>query len=266
MKWICVSSIVACAAMAAHGQTVTVFQSGFEPGEGYTLGTIAGQNGWFLYQGEDPNFGRVTSVNPLGGSQSILLRGQDVEIGSFNNYAGLGRSAPIAPSLNGNPLRFIEITGLCAIDDPTPQSSHLSIGGVGLYRGDVDLVTDARATNDDGQLIFGYDLPHSLPVPAGTPFEFRHVMDYQTGRVTGWMNGQIAYQNFPAFSTSVPDSIWLELSSQLDLLPFDTQVWFDDLHVTATYVPSPGTSLLALAGGLACLRRRRAGLSYSDVT
>ncbi|MCC6678113.1 MAG: hypothetical protein IT436_13310 [Phycisphaerales bacterium] len=248
---------MAIAAVAAHGQTVTVFQSGFEPGEGYSTGALAGQNGWFLYQGEDPDFGRVTNANPLSGSQSILLRGQDVEIGSFGNYAGLGRSAPITPSMNGNPLRFIEITGLCAIDDPTPRPGHLSIGGIGLYRGDIDLVTDARATNDDGRLIFGYDQRHSLPVRAGTPFEFRHVMDYQTGLVIGWLNGQLAYQDFPAFSTSVPDSIWLELSSQVDLLPFDTQVWFDDLHITATYVPSPGVSLLALVGGVACVRRRR---------
>lgn len=166
MKWLRAITIVALAAKGSHGQTVTVFQSGFEPGEGYTLGSL----------------------------------------------------------------------------------------------------TDVRVASDGDQLLFGYGPSDAVPVASSVPFEFRHVLNYQTGLIMGWMNGQVVYEDLPPFSTLIPDSLAFELSSRLDNLPFATQVWFDDLHVTATYVPSPGTSLLALAGGLACLRRRRAGLSYSDVS
>lgn len=258
MKCVCVGSIVALAAAAAHGQTVTVFQSGFEPGEGYAIGALDGQNGWSVYQGEDPSFGRVVGVSPLSGSQSILLRGQDVEIGSFGNYAGVGRNAPIAPSMNGNPLRFIEITGLCAIDDPTLQTNHQSIGGISLYHDDAALVTSVGPLSELGKLEFGWLFPDVVPVQPGVAFEFRHLVDYQTGLATQWMNGQLVYQNFaPAFNPGyIPTMMFFEMAS-LDLLPFDTQVWFDDMHMTATYVPSPGASLLAMVAGVACLRRRR---------
>lgn len=222
---------------AASAQTVTVFQSGFEPGEGYAPGALNNQNGWFAYIGEDLNFGRVTGVNPLSGSQSILLDGGDVQLGTFGNYAAIGRFTHIAPALNGNPLRFIEITGLAAIADSTPQANHVSIGDVALYRGDDPEVTDARLANDNGQLLFGYGLPNAVPVQASVAFEFRHVLDYQTGLMTGWMNGQIAYQSLPPFSTLVPDSLYFELASHLDALQFDTRIWFDNIRVTATYAP-----------------------------
>lgn len=184
-----------------------------------------------------------------------------MQLGSFGNYAAVVRGVAIAPVLNGNPLHSIEITGRAAIVDPTPQPNHLSFGDVGLYSVD-DGVTDVRLASDGDQLLFGYGPSNAVPVASGVPFEFRHVLNYQTGLMTGWMNGQVVYEDLPPFSTLLPDSLAFELSSRLDNLPFDTQVWFDDLHVTATYVPSPGASLLTLVAGVACLRRRRhAGIS-----
>lgn len=246
-------------AVIASADTVQIFASGFEPSEGYAPGALAGQQGWSTFLGESPNFGRVTATNPISGSQSILLDARDVRLGTFGNYAGVFRGAPVPATHNGNPLVAIEIQGRAMISDPTlGDPNHFSAGNLSLWRDGYDFCTNLGPNSEYGQLTFGWELPNAVPVQGGVPFEFLHRADYTTGLATQWMNGQIVYQNFPeAFNpTVIPNEIFFEMFA-FDLLPFDTQVWYDDIVVTATYLPEPTSALLM--GALACLglSRRR---------
>ena len=38
--------VVMVSVSAVQAQTITVFQTGFEPADGYNLGNLIGQNGW----------------------------------------------------------------------------------------------------------------------------------------------------------------------------------------------------------------------------
>ena len=238
MKLLAMCAIMASAAAAAQAQTISIYQTGFEPGEGFFTGNLNGQNGWSTFLGESPNFGEVTSVNPLAGLQSILLDGQQVELGSFNNYAAIGHSAPIAPTLKGVPLRYIEVTGLCSIVDPTLDPNHHSNFWFAQYQID-DQVTLVGTGSRNGHLVFGHPTVGCTAVvivQAGVPFQFRHLVDYVTGTASAWINDQLVYQDFtdgffPAYVTS---DVYFEGQS-VDLLPFDTQVWYDDIHVKAIY-------------------------------
>lgn len=244
---------IAGLAVSASADVLRIFSSGFEPSEGYSAGALAGQEGWTTFLGESPDFGRVTATNPISGSQSILLDGRDVQLGTFGNYAGVFRSVSVPTSYNGKPLGAIEMVGRAAISDPTlSDPNHFSAGNFSLWKDGFDFCTNLGPNSEYGQLTFGWELPHALPVQDGVPFEFRHRADYTTGLATQWMNGQLVYENFAdAFDpTIIPNEIYFEMFA-FDLLPFDTQVWYDDITVSAIYVPEPSTALLI--GALACV-------------
>ncbi len=247
--------------LQASADVLTIFASGFEPSEGYTPGRLAGQQGWFTFLNESPDFGEVVAASPISGSQSVLLDGRRVELGTFDNYAAVGLLAPIPATHNGLPLTMIEITGRAMIVDPTlTNQAHFSAGNFALYDASGAFCTNLGPNSEYSQLTFGWELPNALPVQAGVAFEFLHRADYTTGLASQWMNGEIVYANFPeAFNASViPDEIYFDMFA-FDLLPFDTQVWYDDIHVKAIYIPAPGA--LWLAGAMACLARcdRRPG-------
>jgi len=251
-------TVTALVTASASADTLTIFSSGFEPSEGYSPGNLAGQLGWASFLGESPDFGKVTAVNPITGSQSIMIDGQDVELGTFGNYAGVYLPVSVPATYNGMPLTSIEITGRAAISDPTLDPDHFSAGNFSLWKDGFTFCTNLGPNSEFGQLTFGWELPNALPVQDGVVFEFRHVADYTTGLASQWMNGTPVYVDFAdSFNPSViPNEIYFDMFS-FDFLPFDTKVWYDDIVVTATYVPTPAT--LSLLGSAACLviRRRR---------
>lgn len=257
----CVAGLMALPSVSTFGQTQTlvVFQSGFEPGEGYSAGAMAGQQGWTTFLGESPQFGEIVISGALiRGSQSVLLDARRISLGTLGNYAGVFLPITIPTTHRGLPLRSIEMTGWCAIVDPTlTDPDHFSAGNMSLWHDDSDFVTNLGPNSEYGQLTFGWELPNALPVQNGVPFQFRHKADYQTGLATQWMNGQLVYHGFPdAFDPNyVPNQLFFEMFA-FDLLPFDTQVWYDDVMITATYVPEP-SSLLALGLGAAMFSRLR---------
>jgi hypothetical protein len=230
------------AAGSSPGQTVNVFETGFEPGEGYAPGNLNGQQGWSAFLGEDPSFGQVSNANPLGGALSVRLDGRDVQLGSFGNYAAIGHSAVVASSQNGSPLRYVEVTGRGRIADPTIVPTHRSSGSVVLYNGD-DWVTGFGTNSRFGQFLFGFGgLPNAtVVVQPDVPFDFRHVVDYQTGLASLFMNDQVVFENFAtAFDPDfIPTKIEFDMSAA-GADPFDTQVWYDEMRVAATY-PSLAT-------------------------
>jgi hypothetical protein len=224
-------------AAATQAQTVTIFQTGFEPTQGYIAGNLAGQNSWSTYLGEDPNFGKVVSTGALSGSQSVLLDGTDVKHGTFGNAAAVVHSAVIAPSVAGVPLRYVETTGLCKIVDPTVIASHDSVWLV-YYWSTAAPFTSVGAGIVNGQYRFGVPLSSSLSIPAqpGVTFQFRHLLDYQTGIARAWMNGQLAFQTSSnaQFNPELYASA-VHLAGSSSHLPCDTRAWYDDLQIKVVY-------------------------------
>ena len=234
----------------AQAQTVTVFQSGFEPNEGYVPGNLNGQLGWFAYIGEDPNFGEIVTADALAGSQSVLLDCQDVLLGPFGNYAAIGRLVSIAAEVDGAPLRYIEITGRSAILDPTIVHTHISNVWLAQYHGDDIKLGSVAPGSHFGQHVFGWPIGGGAPNPhvAVTPsvaFNFRHVLDYQTGRASAWKDGTAVFVNFDqnGLQLKVPTNEFYFEGVAGGNLPFDTRVWFDDIHMSAIYGCAADTNL-----------------------
>lgn len=184
---------------------------------------------------------------------SIAPRATDtsrISIGTYNNYAGVFLPITVPETHSGLPLRSIEITGWCAIVDPMlTDPDHFSAGNLSLWHDDNDFVTNLGPNSEYGQLTFGWSLPDALLVQSGVPFRFRHRANYRTGFATQWMDGQLVHRDFAdAFDPNfIPNQLFFDMFSE-DLLPFDTQAWYDDITITATYVPEPA-SLLALGLG-----------------
>lgn len=232
------STLALCIPRAATAQTVTIFQSGFEPGQGYALGNLAGQNGWSPMVPADPSFGKVVNTGALAGSQSVLLDGADTRPG---NYGAVIRSAVIAPSLAGKPLRYVETTGLCRILEPTIIAGEDSVFYVYFWSNSTPHAHSGPGFVN-GQHRFGHGIISSvgIPVQPNTTFQFRHLLDYQTGRSRAWMNGQLAFQ------TQFNDSLYLtsvRLDCSSDHDQFDTRAWYDDLHIKAVYGCGGDTNL-----------------------
>jgi hypothetical protein len=97
-------------------------------------------------------------------------------------------------------------------------------------------VTNSGAASRLAQLYYGWN-PYLLPLQAGVAVSFRHVVDYQTGFATEWVNGQVVYQLFadPFDPSHVPGSTYFEMVAINSQSPFDTQTWFDDVIVKAVY-------------------------------
>jgi hypothetical protein len=242
MKLLATCAIIMVTTTLAPAQTITVFQTGFEPAEGYVTGNLNGQNGWFAYLGENPNFGRVSSANPLSGSQSILLDCLDVSLTTFGNYAAVGRMVSIAPDIGGVPLRYIEVTGRSAILDPTMVATHISNVWLSQYHNGDSAVGAVAPGSHFGQYAFGWPVggggpnPHVIVTPGAT-FTFRHVLDYQTGLASAWKDGAVVFVNFDqgGLELNLPTNQFYFEGVSGDNLPFDTKVWYDDIHMKAIY-------------------------------
>ena len=250
MKLLATFTIIIAMTTVVRAQTVTVFQSGFEPNEGYAPGDLNGQLGWFAYIGEDPNFGEIVTAGALAGSQSVLLDCQDVLLGPFGNYAAVGRLVSIAPDIDGAPLRYIEVTGRSAILDPTIVHTHISNVWLAQYHGD-DITLGAVAPGSHfGQHVFGFPIGGGAPNPhvavtPGAPFNFRHVLDFQTGLASAWKDGTAVFLNFNQNGLElnlITNEFYFEGVAGGNL-PFDTRVWYDDIHMRAIYGCGADTNL-----------------------
>jgi hypothetical protein len=250
MKLLATSAIIMANAAVAQAQTVTIFQTGFEPTEGYAPGNLNGQNGWFTYIGEDPNFGEVVTAGALAGTQSVLCDGQDVLLGPFGNYAATGRLVSIAPEVAGVPLRYIEVTARAAILDPTIVSTHISNVWIAQYHGDDITLGGVAPGSHFGQHVFGWPVggggpnPHVVVFP-GVAFNVRHVLDYQTGLASAWKDGTAVFLNFDqeGLVLNVPTNQFYFEGVAGGSLPFDTRVWYDDVHMKAIYGCHADTNL-----------------------
>jgi hypothetical protein len=222
---------------AAHAQTVTIFQTGFEPSQGYSTGNLNGQNGWSSYLGEDPNFGEIVNTGALSGSQSVLLDATDVVPGTFGNAAEVRRSAVIAPSLASVPLRYVETTGLCKILDPTVIANHENVFYVNFWSNNTPHAASGPGCVN-GSYRFGWAIQGSLTIPVqpNTTFQFRHLLDYRTGISRAWMNGQLAFQSSSndQFNEALYPTV-VGMSGSSDFPGFDMRVWYDDLNIKAVY-------------------------------
>jgi hypothetical protein len=234
--------IASAMTIAAQAQTVTVFQTGFEAAEGYAPGNLNGQKDWFTYIGEDPNFGEVVTTGALAGAQSVLCDGQDVLLGPFGNYAATGRLVSIAPDIAGVPLRYIEVTARAAILDPTIVPTHISNVWLAQYHNDDITLGGVAPGSHFGQHVFGWPVggggpnPHVVVTP-GAAFNFRHVLDYQTGLASAWKDGKAVFLNFDqeGLVLNLPPTEFYFEGVAGNNLPFDTRVWYDDIHMRAIY-------------------------------
>jgi hypothetical protein len=241
MKHLLMCAIIVATSSVAQAQSVTVFQTGFEPTDGYSPGNLNGQNGWQSWLGEDPNFGEIVTAGALNGSQSAFLDGADVQLGSFGNYAAAQQFVSIAPSMGGASLRYIQLTARCAILDPTVNAAHHSNFWITHYDVNEESIGGVGAGSRFGQYVFGFPVNNApnpmVPVSPGVAFEFRHVLDYQTETASAWKDGQVAFLHLNrGFDNGrlPPNEFDLELLS-IDNLPFDTRVWIDDIHIKAVY-------------------------------
>ena len=250
MKLLATFTISIAMTTVVRAQTVTVFQSGFEPIEGYAPGNLNGQLGWFAYIGEDPNFGEIVTTGALAGAQSVLLDCQDVLLGPFGNYAAVGRLVSIAPDIAGAPLRYIEVTGRSAILDPTIVHTHISNVWLTQFHNDDIPLGGVAPGSHFGQHVFGWPIgggapnPHVVVTPS-VAFNFRHVLDYQTGRASAWKDGTAVFVNFDqnGLQLKVPTNQFYFEGVAGGNLPFDTRVWYDDIHMKAVYGCEADTNL-----------------------
>ncbi|MFO0908812.1 MAG: hypothetical protein U0794_10720 [Isosphaeraceae bacterium] len=211
-----------------------LYQTGFEPGEGYSLGTLAGQQGWV-----GSNLSQVQNSVVKSGTQavSIAMSGQT---GQFLAFRGFTPSTTRWVS--------VSIDALLSSAGTLNNWVVLAVYGTGSqFVGQIVVLTASGTPSATLGLASG--TVGEVPVPLGVWNTFRFDLDTTDHIMTASVNGQLIGSG--AFATPTSSIGNLLFGSNA----FSTKTGsFDNVVVTAIPEPSPvvlfGT-LLPLAGVVA---------------
>ncbi|MDX2147604.1 MAG: hypothetical protein SFZ23_08795 [Planctomycetota bacterium] len=258
------AAAIALSMPAVAETTITIFQTGFEASEGYAGGALNGQNGWSPFLGISPNMAQVVDTSALGGSQAVRLDSQSLDV--IDDPAGalrggsIGRALSVPATQDALALASISLGAKFQIQAAGPIEPMLGTNVIlwGGSGGDV-FVEGAGPGIESNLPIFGYATPpafnNATPIQLGTTYSFQVDLDYATGVSTLHFDG-VLLDSRPFDTSTLPSLLDMQLVN-LDTSLVDANVFYDDLSVTASYIPAPGAAALLGLVGLTASRRRR---------
>lgn len=238
------SLIGALALVSALGYSQVLFETGFEAGEGYALGSISGQNGWSA----DSGTANVVDTTVADGTQSLQVPGT----GWFWPNLGYNHSTATNKVLIVRWDMFIPSAG-------TPGSY-----GIDIYTDVVERVAAMRvnATGSVDYIHFAGGTTSTVvntgaPVAYDTWNRFHMALDFQAGTWIGKVNGvQVGGDNTirTGISTVIGDADVQGVAAGTG------GGFFDNYKAEAAPVPEPATMIALGMGalGIAARRRRKA--------
>lgn len=238
------SLIGALALVSALGYSQVLFETGFEAGEGYALGSISGQNGWSA----DSGTANVVNTTVANGAQSLQVPGT----GWFWPNLGYNHSTATNKVLIVRWDMFIPSAG-------TPGSY-----GIDIYTDVVERVAAMRV-NASGSVDYIHfvggttstGVSTGAPVAYDTWNRFHMALDFQAGTWIGKVNGvQVGGNNTirTGISTVIGDADIQGVAAGTG------GGFFDNYKAEAAPVPEPATMIALGMGalGIAARRRRKA--------
>lgn len=254
MKLVKVLSLAAILTVAASSQAAFSFTTGFESGEGYTVGSITGQNGWTTFTNASvPTHAlspAVSNANAAGGSQHLRLTDNTASANGSNN----GAFSPVfTPGVND-------------VYTVSVDTYFNSVQGADYY------VTAQDTTAGFVNFRVNFDWQGNIWIldNPGTGLAYQ-----DTG--VAWANN--AYKNLTIVhditgnslkyfydGAEIYSSASFTAVTQINQVVIYGDNWenageyadFDNLSVTGTEaVPEPATMAVLAAAGLAAARRRR---------
>jgi hypothetical protein len=228
---------VGALALSAVGFSQVLFTAGFEASEGYTLGNIAGQNGW---TGDNPSIiANVIDTNASAGSRALQVTGASWwwPTFSYNHSTSANKILRVKWDM------YVPATQSAGIDIYTDLVQRVAAMRV-LTNGNVGFIHFVGGTSQQA-------VDTGVAVTASTWNSFRMELDFAAGTWKGFLNG---VQVGPTATIRTGISTIITDADVQGISATNASV-FDEYSVEA--VPEP-TAMVALAGGaLALLRRRR---------
>lgn len=220
---------------------------GFETAEGYTVGPVAGQNGWTEFTAA-PGAVRVSASNPATGSQHLRI----VET------AGFTFNGAFSPDLGAQPAgRYITSIDVALNDidgadyqviGQAPSQSFLSFRINFSYTGNIQILDDLGT---------GLAFVNVGTWSASTSYTNLTVdLDFANNTIEYFYGGNLLYSSVAGVfaGTSVEQVIVLSDGFQSFAANPNPTGDFDNLSIV---IPAPGAFALLGLGGLAAARRRR---------
>jgi len=257
-------------AMAVHASsaaaaTTVRYQTGFEPGEGFTLGNLVGQHNWDQADGALPNVDSTvqnTLVRPTtGGLQAVQIHANGPADNPNADFTDVWTPATTvgAAAIAAEPLVTIKWDmqrGVLA-----GGQTETALWGIDIYDlGDATIAASIGAyddsvgpavagTNSSGNFVFLGD-----GTPRGNWDTYTVTVNYLTRQYTVAMNG---------VTLGTPQSIFLGSNAGIGDVDFlaltrgTDSAYFDNFSITTSTVPEPTAALGFSAVVIGLVRKRR---------
>ncbi|TVQ63917.1 MAG: PEP-CTERM sorting domain-containing protein [Phycisphaerales bacterium] len=222
---------------------------GFESAEGYSVGPVAGQQGWAEFTAR-PGASRVSNANPASGNQHLRI----VEL-----QTGAAFNGAFSPDLGAQPAgRYITSVDIALNDDggadyqvlgQAPSQGFLSFRVNFAFTGSIQILDDVGAG-----LVFvntGATWDPSLSYTNLTVD-----LDFDNDTIDYFYGGNLIYSSVAGvFAGSAVEQVILlsDGFQSFSETPSPTGD-FDNLSIV---IPAPGAFALLGLGGLVAVRRRR---------
>lgn len=237
--------------LAAEGDRITLFATGFEAHEGYvTEGQIGGQNGWLQVvlntnQQDQPTVSVSGVANNLLENQGLhgFIGGPEVEAGTVVDSASLWHPVPYAPIEEGRPLvRFSVLMMTVWSSNERPFDDNFRWV---VYNAELEPLCSVIFDNSNLQI--GYSLGLGLPQDTGfnfelsTLYELEMELDYIANTWSAWLSGTQVVDDQPLAGSGQTlnlgdiDAVWV--TADVDN-PGDNYMVFDDYRITAEPLPT----------------------------
>jgi hypothetical protein len=243
------------------------YQTGFEISDGYTVGSLTGQNNWSQFDGDVPSpdaFVQNSTVRALsGGSQAVMIQANGAASDPnadftdvFSTDTGVSASALAAEPLVT--VQFDMMRGTLG-NGQFPTSAW----GIDIYDSTDSAIAATIVAYDDqvGPAVAGTDDTGNFAFlgdgsARGTWDTYRIEMDYLAHMYTVWMDGVQLGDALPLNASAdggIGDVDFLALSRGTDA------AYFDNLSITTQAIPEPAStlSIASLCGFSLTARRRR---------
>ncbi|HLH55756.1 MAG TPA: hypothetical protein VKY92_19300 [Verrucomicrobiae bacterium] len=244
---VAVMAVIAMQLLSAQAAAV-IYQTGFEPSEGYDTNLdLAGQKGW-IAAGSGGN-GLGTGFFPGKGFQAYIgYAAPSTNDQSLYLYRPINKTLP-----------QVQFSATMEIIDSTTTNRDDFYWSVFNQQGDQLFILDfdnsdlnvyyfLDSTNGTGRIWSG------LSFTNGGAYPLSISMDFTSNRWSAVFNGKSVATNQPITTKGAPLNLGdIDVAWAFSAIPGDNYMVFDDYRITATS-PPPKVALLGLANGKPALR------------